>query len=40
MIQQGTNGLSRGIWMSSLHSYIKEKEMLKAIFAPVIFHES
>lgn len=40
MIEQGTDGLSRGIWMSSFHSHMKEREMLQAIFAPVLFHQS
>ena len=38
MIQQGTDGLSQGIWMSSLHSHMNEREILRAIFAPVLFH--
>ena len=37
MIDQGTDNLSRGIWMSSLHSYMDERALLAAIFAPVTF---
>ena len=40
MIDQGTDGLSRGIWMSPLHSFKREQDMLRAIFAPVSFHPS
>ena len=40
MIDQGTDGLSRCIWMDNLQSLMDEREMLRAIFAPVIFHES
>ena len=40
MIQQGTDDLSRGIWISNLHSRMNEREMLAAVFAPVSFHES
>ena len=40
MIQQGTDNLSQGIWISSLHSLMDEREILAAIFAPVMFHES
>ena len=40
MIQQGTDNLSRGIWISDLHFRMNEREMLAAIFAPVSFHQS
>ena len=40
MIEQGTDGLSRGIWMSNLHSFMDERKMLSAIFAPVSFNDS
>jgi hypothetical protein len=37
LIQQGTDGLSRGIWMSALHSLMDEARLLQAIFDPVSF---
>ena len=37
MNDQGTDNLSQGIWMSSLHSYMDERALLAAIFAPVTF---
>ena len=40
MIQQGTDGLSRGIWMSPLHSLMDEARLLQAIFDPVAFHQT
>ena len=40
MIQQGTDGLSRGIWISNLHPTIDERTLLHAIFSPVVFHPS
>ena len=40
MIEQGTDGLSRGIWMSALHNFMDERALLSAIFAPVIFSYS
>ena len=35
MIIQGTDGLSRGIWMSNLQERPGQREILKGIFAPV-----
>ena len=40
MIDQGTDSLSRGIWMSTLHTTMDERTMLSAIFAPTIFDAS
>ena len=40
MIDQGTDGLSRGVWMSKLHSFTNEQDMLSAIFAPTSFDPS
>ena len=37
MIQQGTDGLSRGIWMSTYHSLMDERRLLQAIFDPITF---
>ena len=39
MIQQGTDRLSRGIWMSSLHDFMDENHILQAIFAPLPYDE-
>ena len=39
MIQQGTDGLSRGIWMSSLHAFLDQSAILTAVFAPLPFDE-
>ena len=35
MIDQGTDGLSRGVWVSSLHPVINQRELTRAIFAPL-----
>lgn len=35
MIQEGTDGLSRGIWMSPWHAQIPRPELLSSIFAPL-----
>jgi hypothetical protein len=40
LIEQGTDGLSRGIWMSALHSLRDEARLLQAIFDPVTFDPS
>ena len=40
MIDQGTDSLSREIWMSTLHTTMDERTMLSAIFAPTIFDAS
>ena len=37
MITQGTDSLSRGIWISNLHELMTERSMLAAIFAPTTF---
>ena len=37
MIQQGTDALSRGVWMSALHSHLASSEITTAIFAPFPF---
>jgi len=37
MIEQGTDGLSRGIWMSGLHSFMDERRLLQGIFDPVTY---
>lgn len=34
MIQQGTDGLSRGIWASELHPYADQTQLTASIFAP------
>ena len=34
MIQQGTDGLSRGIWASELHPYADQKQLTASVFAP------
>ena len=35
MIQEGTDGLSRGVWMSPLHSHLPREQVLSALFAPL-----
>jgi hypothetical protein len=35
MITQGTDGLSRGVWMSALHSPIDQRYITQAVFDPV-----
>lgn len=35
MIQQGTDNLSRGVWMSPLHHMVDQHEYTKAIFDPL-----
>ena len=40
MIEQGTDGLSRGIWMSGLHSFMDERRLLQGIFDPVTYDSS
>jgi hypothetical protein len=35
MIGQGTDGLSRGVWISSLHQAISSRRLLPSLFAPV-----
>lgn len=35
MIEQGTDGLSRGIWMSTLHPEQSQKALTEAVFAPL-----
>ena len=40
MIDQGSDGLSRGIWVSTLHNFMDERALLSVIFAPVIFSYS
>jgi hypothetical protein len=37
IITEGTDGLSRGIWISSLHNKPRRRELLAEIFAPVPF---
>ena len=34
MIEQGTDGLSRGIWASSLHQQVDQATLTKSIFRP------
>jgi hypothetical protein len=34
MIQQGTDGLSRGIWASELHPYANQQQLTASVFAP------
>jgi len=38
MITQGTDGLSRGVWMSSLHNQVSQEAILAGIFSPVAYH--
>ena len=40
MITQGTDSLSRGIWISNLHQLMTQRSMLAAIFAPTTFNLS
>ena len=35
MITQGTDGLSRGVWLSSLHPERNQLEITQAVFAPI-----
>lgn len=35
MIQQGTDGLSRGIWMSHLHPSVDQHALTRAVFEPM-----
>ena len=35
MIGQGTDGLSRGIWLSSLHPEVNQQELTAAVFDPM-----
>lgn len=35
MILQGTDGLSRGIWLSSFHNLMDEDRLTRAIFDPL-----
>ena len=35
MIEQGTDGLSRGVWMSQLHSYMDQRALTSAVFSPL-----
>ena len=35
MIEQGTDGLSRGIWASVLHERYRQEDLTRAVFAPV-----
>lgn len=37
MIMQGTDGLSRGIWLSSLHQHMDGDRLTRAIFDPLPF---
>jgi len=37
IILEGTDGLSRGIWFSSLHRELKHSEITGAVFAPMTF---
>lgn len=37
MIIQGTDGLSRGVWISALHKSLPEDRLLQSIFDPVTF---
>jgi hypothetical protein len=36
MIQQGTDGLSRGIWISPLHEAINQRDYNRAVFDPLL----
>ena len=38
MIQEGTDGLSRGVWMTPLQQSIPREVLMPAIFAPMAFH--
>ena len=38
MITQGTDGLSRGVWMSQLHQQMDQQTILAGIFSPVAYH--
>jgi hypothetical protein len=40
MIAQGTDGLSRGVWISSLHHVLGSCHLLPALLAPVSFSPS
>jgi hypothetical protein len=37
MIDQGTNGLSRGIWMSALQGLEDSARLTQAVFEPLCF---
>mmetsp|Transcript_3571 Transcript_3571/g.5532 ORF Transcript_3571/g.5532 Transcript_3571/m.5532 type:complete len:181 (-) Transcript_3571:842-1384(-) len=37
MITQGTDGLSRGVWLTSLQALMSEQRLLQAIFDPLPF---
>ena len=36
MIRQGTDGLSRGVWLSSMHPERNQTELTAAVFAPMV----
>lgn len=40
LIQQGTDGLSRGVWMSRYHSLLNKAAPLSGLFAPFPFNPS
>jgi len=40
MIQQMTDGLSRGVWASALHQYQDQHKLTTSIFAPAKFDEN
>jgi len=40
LITQGTDGLSRGVWMTPFHPHLDNSRLTQAIFAPVTFHSS
>jgi hypothetical protein len=37
MIAQGTDGLSRGVWVTPLHDQVDQKTLIAEVFAPVPF---
>ena len=36
MITQGTDGLSRGIWLSQLHPHVSQRDITRAVFDPLV----
>jgi hypothetical protein len=38
MIAQGTDGLSRGVWVTPLHDPVNQKSLLAEVFAPIPFN--
>ena len=40
MIQEGTDGLSRGLWITPWHNQLDRKTLLSNIFAPLPFNEA